>query len=74
MSFEYQISKAIDISVKKNAQGQDVIVLAFRYVNFELTLDDVEKRDYLVELLTGVVQKKEKKQEEVKMPRMYSQR
>jgi hypothetical protein len=72
MGFDYNISKAIDISLSKNQLGQEVIRIEFRYVTFNLTLDDSERKNDLIELLTGASQRKPVKREEVKMPSFYT--
>ncbi len=70
MAFDYQISKAIDISVETDASGQRAIILDFKYVRFILRLDDKLKTEKLVEELTGK-KRNEDKDKKVKMPNLY---
>lgn len=74
MSFEYPLSKAIDIRVQRNVIGQEVLVLAFKYITFELTLDDEEKRRLLMQCLGGSLQRPARSQQPVSLPKMYKDR
>jgi hypothetical protein len=74
MAFEYKLSNAFSVSGKKDAQGNDIIVLEYKYVRFELTLDDVAKREVLERIITGKVERRAKERDPVKMPTMYGGR
>jgi len=71
VSFEYEISKAIDISVEKDDAHNTILRIDFRYVTFKLKLDDKIKTEKLLEILTGNVIEKQDEKKEVKIPRMY---
>lgn len=72
MAFEYHLSKAINITVRENVFEQKIIELEFKYVRFELTLDDEEKTKSLLQALTGAVFKEQQQDDaKVKMPNLY---
>jgi hypothetical protein len=71
MSFDYDISKAIDIELDKDESNNPIIRLEFRYVTFKLKLDDKIKTQRLLEMLTGTVIPKKKAKKEVTLPKMY---
>lgn len=53
MAFEYQLSKVVSISTELDSWGHKVLILQFKYVKFALTLDDLDKRNDLLDAIGG---------------------
>jgi hypothetical protein len=69
---EHKLSHAFSVSHRLDAAGNDVIILEYKYLTFELVLDDEKKRGVLEFIVTGKMRAKEKPQSPpVKLPTFY---
>ena len=71
MPFAYKISNAISVKIEDEADHK-TIVLEFRYADYRLELDDVQKAKVLLRALQiALGEKIERKKEKVELPDFY---
>jgi|WetSurMetagenome_2_1015567.scaffolds.fasta_scaffold582057_2 hypothetical protein len=70
--FSQRASNLIDVSIERHSDGSQSAVLAFRYVKYDILLDDQEWVKRIIKTLQHSLDRPKEKKGPVEMPQFYS--